>query len=99
MVRVKWKGHYFSSDIIKLILKHKLNLNLQVNKSYIFKKSSIIPNVLNNKIIKIYKGNNFRSLIINLYNIGFRFGNFALTRKPFNYPLKIKKKNNIICKR
>jgi ribosomal protein S19 len=65
---------------------------------FIFKKNSIIPVELNNQFIKVYKGNNFRPLKINLYNIGFKFGNFTLTRKPFNYPLKAKKKN-IITKR
>lgn len=96
MARVKWKRNFYSSDVIRLILKLQTQKNYSKRSLFIFKKNSVIPIELNEYTIKVHKGNNFRPLQINQYNTGFKFGNFTLTRKPFNYPLKTKKKNILI---
>lgn len=92
MARVKWKRNFYSSDVIKLIFRLKTTVRRSKKPLYIFKKSSVVPIDLNKYTIKIHKGNNFRPLKVNMFNIGFKFGNFTLTRKPFNYPIKTKKK-------
>lgn len=53
-----------------------------------------------NTYFRIHKGNNFRRLLINIYNVGYKFGEFSFTRKPFHFPLKKmnKRKNNFYRK-
>lgn len=96
MARSKWKLNYFSYEILKHIYKQKItfsNTILQKNKKiFIFSKMSRIPSFFNDQFIHIYKGKSFRKLKINKYNCGYRFGNFVMTRKPFSYPIKQKKK-------
>lgn len=96
MARAKWKLNYISNEILKYIYKQKINKSnnfLQKNKVFfLFSKMSKIPNYFIEQSVHIYKGKSFRKLKINKYNCGYRFGNFVMTRKPFNYPIKQKKK-------
>ena len=43
----------------------------------------------------VHKGNMFVKILINKYQIGHKFGEFAFTRKPFSFTKKKKKKNAI----
>lgn len=86
-------GNFFflNNDSYKKILILYQNKNLIGKNKVIFNKSSIISNKFKNNDFYVYKGNKFRTLKINLFNIGFKFGVFAYTRKPFKYLIKSKK--------
>jgi ribosomal protein S19 len=58
----------------------------------VFSRSTIIPKILFKKTVLIHKGNIFAKILFNKYHIGFKFGEFSVTRKPFNFPMKNVKK-------
>ena len=94
MARAKWKLNYISYEVLKHIYKQKINKNRFF---FLFSKMSRIPNFFIDQNVHIYKGKGFRRLKVNRYNCGYRFGNFVMTRKPFNYQAKIKKlKDNFL---
>ena len=87
-----WKLNHISKSTFKKLLILKVENELKGKNRIIFKKSDIIiKNFLNKKLL-IYKGCFYRSLIINKFILGYKFGEFAYTRKPFRYMLKSKKK-------
>jgi ribosomal protein S19 len=90
LARAKWKNLYFSNFILKCSIYSKIKKDLKDKNKIIFNKSSTIPvNLLNYKF-NIYKGCFFRSIVINKFLLGFKFGVFSFTRKPFKYVLKTK---------
>jgi ribosomal protein S19 len=92
MSNINWKLNLISKNTFKKILILKVNNELKGKNKIVFKKSDVITkNFLNNKML-IYKGCFYRSLIISKFILGYRFGEFAYTRKPFRYMLKSKKK-------
>lgn len=56
-------------------------------------KSSTIPSSLTDNTFYIHKGYKFRELKIKDYHVGFKFGEFILTRKPNIFPKKSKNKS------
>lgn len=52
----------------------------------------MIPEVLDNQLIRLHKGHQFKKLTITSDMVGHRFGLFIVTRKPFYFPIKVKKK-------
>lgn len=74
----------------------KILILLNINKlifgknKIIYKKNNFIFKKLINQNFFVFKGNNFRLLKINFFNLRYRFGNFTLTRKPFKYINKSK---------
>jgi len=91
MGNLKWKINYFSYDLYKKILILNTKGSLSGKNKILFSKSNRIVNRLVNKKISIYKGFFFRNLFVSKFIIGCKFGEFALTRKPFKYVLKSKK--------
>jgi len=92
MGKSNWKLNYINKNLFKKLLLLKINNELKGKNKIIFKKSDIIiKTFLNNKFL-IYKGCFYRNLFINKFILGFKFGEFAYTRKPFRYMLKSKKK-------
>jgi len=82
-----WKLNYIPQNIIKQFITKK---NLIV-----WDRGAIIPSILLNRIIKVYNGKEFKTFKITQEKIGFKFGEFAPTRKPYIYKGKkkiIKKK-------
>ena len=77
MSRSKWKGPYIDSCITK---QEKVNQK-------IWSRASTIPFFLIGTIVSVYNGRDFKRIIITRKRIGFKFGEFSLTRK-----FKIKKK-------
>jgi ribosomal protein S19 len=69
----------------------KSNTKININK-VIYERSSTIPKCFKYVTYRIHKGNDFRKLIVSKYHIGFKFGEFSFTRKPFYFPLKKKKR-------
>ena len=79
MNRSKWKGPYS----IPFKLKQE-----KVNKK-IWLRSCTILNSIVGTIISVYNGNEFKRIIITRGRVGFKFGEFSVTRK-----FRMKKKVN-----
>ena len=58
----------------------------------LYNKSLTITSKIINKYIYIYKGKLLRELEVPQFSIGFKIGEFAMTRKPFHFIQKVKKK-------
>jgi len=43
-------------------------------------------------LVEIHKGAGFKKIILNHRMVGHKFGVFIITRKPFFFPIKVKKK-------
>jgi ribosomal protein S19 len=82
-----------SKSIITRVLKESVGVELKKKKSIIFNKKSCIPNSLKDNTFLIHKGLKFRELKISHYHIGFKFGEFVLTRKPHFFKKKSKSKS------
>lgn len=94
MARVTWKSIYFNRYTLLKSLKKKNLALLKKKKIFIFDKSLTILKSFIGSYVLIYKGNLFRKLLVNKYAVGYKFGEFTHTRKPFTYPVKKKKKTN-----
>lgn len=88
MARSSWKFNYINSNIYKNIFLNKFK-NIKILK--IFCRSSSVPKIFLKKTIALYKGNIFVKMLFTKYHLGFKLGEFGITRKPFNFPLKDKK--------
>lgn len=88
MARSSWKFNYIGLSLYKNIYLSKFK-NLKITK--MFCRTSIIPKVLLKKIIPTYKGNIFTRVLFTKHHVGFKVGEFGVTRKPFNFPTKDKK--------
>lgn len=91
MGKSNWRLKFVSKSVISRIFKESIGIQLKKKKSIIFNKKSTITRSLKDNIFFIHKGLNFRELKINYYHIGFKFGEFILTRKPHFYKKKSKK--------
>lgn len=89
MARSKWKNKFFSFDLWKKIIFIKQNLFKKVTKKDKHFRSSSIPLCFNLLKIGIHKGNIFKKLYITKHIVGYKFGEFSFTKKPFYYPKKI----------
>lgn len=72
MSRSKWKGLYISKYLSK------------TKKSYpflIWSRRSTIPFSLVGETVSIYNGKDFKKVFINREKVGFKFGEFSMTRK------------------
>ena len=82
MSRAKWKGYFFDSSIIS---------NRKSIK--VWSRQSSIPLYLLNQYVLVHTGKEFKKIFITREKIGFKFGEFAFTRK---YTSKFKNtKSNI----
>ena len=88
MARSSWKFNYIDLNLYKNTYLSKFK-NLKISK--IFSRSSTIPRVLFKKTTPTYKGNMFTRMLFTKYHMGFKIGEFGVTRKPFNFPIKDKK--------
>jgi small subunit ribosomal protein S19 len=79
MNRSKWKGPYTLPYILK---KKKVNQK-------VWSRSCTIPNLLIGTIVSVYNGRDFKRIIITRRRVGFKFGEFSLTRN-----FRVKKKVN-----
>lgn len=74
MPRSNWKPKHIS----KCLLKAKIQDQKEI---YIWSRSSTIPESLNGKIVFVHTGKEFKKIFIKRSRIGFKFGEFALTKK------------------
>lgn len=89
MSRSKWKGPFISSNIIKIRTSLKRNLKSNL---LIWSRNSIIPGFLINQRVLIHNGKVFRPILINQNMIGFKCGEFSLTRTRSNKKFKKEQK-------
>ena len=76
---------FLKNDLINL----KNDINLTISD-----RSSVIINNLVNHNVYVHKGSSSRKIFLIKTHVGFKFGEFAFTRKPFKFPIKNKKKKN-----
>ena len=95
MGKSNWRLNFISKSILSRVFKESIGLLLKKKNSIIFNKKSIIPITLKDNIFFIHKGFKFRELKISHYHIGFKFGEFILTRKPHFFKKKSKKISKI----
>ena len=89
MWRLFWKVKM--TDTYKKKLKdHTLNKIVTNTKFYI--RSVVIPKIFKRLYMFSYKGPEGFLLKQSKFNIGYRLGEFSLTRKPYYYPQKERKK-------
>lgn len=74
----------------------KMTKKLTSKNFIIFNKNDIIPKSFNTFNFKIHKGHIFRTLEIDKFSVGLKFGSFIFTRKPHTFIKKKKKSSNII---
>jgi small subunit ribosomal protein S19 len=90
MSRSKWKKPF--QDLNTLLT---INNNLTINEIKIMSRSSTISKYFLNQKVAIHNGNSFKNVFITEYHLGYKFGEFAFTRKNNN----VKKSINVIKKK
>lgn len=91
MGKSNWRLNFISKSVLSRILKDSTGISLKKKKSVIFNKKSVIPESLKDYTFFIHKGYKYRELKLSIYHIGFKFGEFILTRKPHFFKKKGKK--------
>lgn len=90
MARSQYKNSFYSKLVWKSVLKKKLNKTIW--NRLIFNRDSSIPKILVSKKYFLYNGNIFNKFYVNNLVINKKFGEFSISKKPFFYPKKDKKK-------
>ncbi len=90
MARASWKGLYYSNATVKCAIFIKVRRQLKGKSRVIFNKSLSIPKTFLGHKFNIYKGFFFRNFFVSRFVLGYKFGEFSFTRKPFKYILKSK---------
>lgn len=90
MARSRWKLIYFSNSVWKKIFLIKRRSFKRYYKT-IYERSSCVPKCFKYLFLRVHKGFTFRKMWSMPYLNGFKFGEFAFTRKPYHFPLKKKK--------
>ena len=87
MSRSKWKTPNFDFKFYKNLIFNDSNIK-------IWCRNNVIPESLLGKRILIHNGNSFKRVLIVREKIGFKFGDFCITRKYSKKVAKLKKKKN-----
>ena len=82
MNRVKWKGPYIKTDLLKKIKNYKLVSRNNIKT--ISKNSTILPKFIG-LTLRIYNGKTFTIVKIIDEMVGYKLGEFVSTRKQFSY--------------
>ena len=69
-----------------------LNLKKKITSNKIYDRKSLVPLCFNGLSLFIHKGVNYRKINIFRANVGYKFGEYAYTRKLYYYPLKKKRR-------
>ena len=93
MGKSNWRLKFIAKSTMSRIFKESLGIKIKKKIAMIMNKSSTIAKSLKDNIFFIHKGYRYRELKITAYHIGFKFGEFILTRKPHVYPKKSKSKS------
>jgi ribosomal protein S19 len=87
MGRANWKGSFVEKFAL-----NKLNVKLNSNYFNIWARRSVIPSNFISKKIFVYTGNRFKPVFITRDKIGFKFGEFCMTRNAQFEKKKMNKK-------
>jgi len=87
MSRSVWKGFYIAKNVLKKNKKQKKNF------FKIWSRNSAIPSFLIGKTVLVHNGKQFNKVVITREKIGYKFGEFSLTRKYFKKVVVGIKKN------
>ena len=82
MGRAKWKGSFISNRLL-----YKLNKNTV----FIWSRRSVILNNFISKKFFVYTGKIFKPVFITREKVGFKYGEFSMTKK-FQFLKKVNKK-------
>lgn len=93
MARSRWKFLFFKTSFWKnTFVKYFKKRKNVIKKINITNKATSIPYIYLYTYLIIHKGNTKISKKVNRWMIGRKVGEFTFTRKPFYFPVKIKKK-------
>ncbi len=87
MSRSVWKGFFITKNVLKKIKKIRKNF------FKIWDRNSSIPSFLIGKTALVYNGKQFHKVFISREKVGYKFGEFSLTRRNFKKVVVNKKKN------
>lgn len=100
MARSRWKLAFFSNFLWRKIVFFKKKSVFKKKQFLFYSRSSNIPSCFMKNYFRIHKGHSFRRISVNVYNVGYKFGEFSFTRKPFHFPLKkMNKRKNIFYRK
>lgn len=88
MSRSSWKLNYLPNSFLRNSFKKLKNFQ-------IWARGAVIPSFLLGQLVKIHNGKEFKIIKITDEKIGYKFGEFVSTRKPYMY----KGKKKIISKK
>ena len=71
MCRSNWKGNFITRFLLKKVTKDVK----------VWSRNSVVPSNLIGLYAFIHNGKNFKKLLITREKVGFKFGDFAFTRK------------------
>ena len=89
MARSSWKFYYVGKYFFKKIFLKKFR---KIRLKVIYCRSTVVTNILKNRIAYLYKGDEIIRTRLSKFSVGFKLGEFAISRKPFSFPIKKKKK-------
>jgi ribosomal protein S19 len=89
MGRAVWKGSFVDKFAL-----NKLNVKSSSNYFNIWTRRSVISSNFISKKIFVYTGNRFKPVFITREKIGFKFGEFCITRNTQTEKKKLTKKKN-----
>lgn len=89
MSKSAWKNRFLCIKIFKKFLLSRLRV---VKLHTMYCKSSFVTKLFLKRGVNIHKGNSFIRINFNRFSLGYRLGEFAMTRKPFSFPQKKKKR-------
>jgi small subunit ribosomal protein S19 len=84
--RAQWKGPFIGEKLKSTLLKKEQLKDLT------YERDAIIPNLLVGKTILVHNGKELKRVFINREKVGYKFGEFAYTRKFFDKRMKTKSK-------
>lgn len=84
MGRSKWKGFFLDKQFLKINHTQKIPC--------VWTRRSIIPYFLLGKKVEIHTGRFFKRVMVTRGKIGYKFGEFALSRQQYGRTTKTKKK-------
>ena len=83
--------NYYQRYLIKLIFKKKYNYKiLNKKKLFIASRNSSLSKLFKKSYFYIWKGLYFNRIVVNKYNINYKFGEFSTTRRLYVKNLKKK---------
>ena len=92
MARSKWKNKFFNKDTWSKIFSNKYSRLFKNFKKVFFSRSSSVPTSLINTKVFIHKGKITNKVLLTKNHIGYKFGEFSYSRKPFFFLKKPSKR-------